>query len=73
VKRIYSAGSSNFILSLTEAKTLHSCLAFAVGKLDDWEYPIIVGASKEEVLELVKSLRDLIQNTGAWGLPSDRK
>ena len=69
MKGIHTTDGAMIVLSVDEAKTVHSCMSVAVLSLDDWEYEIKVGVSKEDVVRVMASLKAIIEDAGQWGVP----
>jgi hypothetical protein len=56
-------------VSVSEAKTIYSCLIETNFALEDWEIDVKVGVSREELVELATRLRKIITAAGEWGSP----
>ena len=69
MKAIHTSEGSKIVLSLDEAKTIHSCMSIVTLALDDWEYEIKVGVPAEEVVRIMTLLKGIISDSGAWGIP----
>ena len=69
MKGIYSLSGASVLVSLEEAKTIYSCLSIASAKLDEEEFLALVGVPRAEAAKMMNSLRGIISDAGAWGIP----
>lgn len=56
-------------LSLYEVKIAFGCMVEAMMHLEDWEYDIKVGVERSDVQQLVDRLKNVIVDSGFWGVP----